>query len=60
MTPDAPDGALPRPPYEPLRLNGSLALMNFERARATSDRLALPEVRLRVYMDIAQQAIQTK
>ena len=39
---------------------GSLALMNFERARATSDRLALPEVRLRVYMEIAQQTIQAK
>lgn len=39
---------------------GSLALMNFERARATSDRLALPEVRLRVYMEIAQQTIQGK
>jgi hypothetical protein len=39
---------------------GSLALMNFERARATADTLALPEVRLRVYMDIAQQTIQAK
>lgn len=39
---------------------GSLALVNFERARATSDRLALPEVRLRVYMEIAQQSIQSK
>lgn len=39
---------------------GSLALVNFERARATSDRLALPEVRLRVYMEIAQQSIQAK
>ena len=37
---------------------GSLALVNFERARATSDRLALPEVRLRVYLEIAQQSIQ--
>ncbi|HYV10554.1 MAG TPA: PPC domain-containing protein [Pyrinomonadaceae bacterium] len=39
---------------------GSLALVNFERARATSDRLSLPEVRLRVYMEIAQQTTQTK
>ncbi len=39
---------------------GSLALVNFERARATSDGLALPEVRLRAYMEIAQQAIQSK
>lgn len=38
---------------------GSLALVNFERARATSDRLTLPEVRLRVYMEIAQQSIQS-
>lgn len=39
---------------------GSLALVNFERAKATSDQFALPEVRLRAYMEIAQQAIQTK
>lgn len=39
---------------------GSLALVNFERARATSDRLALPEVRLRAYLEIAQQTIQSK
>jgi len=31
---------------------GSLALVNFERARATSDRLVLPEVRLRAYLEI--------
>ena len=37
---------------------GSLALMNFERARAASDKFALPEVRLRAYMEIAQQTIQ--
>jgi len=37
---------------------GSLALVNFERARATSDQFALPEVRLRAYMEIAQQTIQ--
>jgi len=39
---------------------GSLALVNFERARAASDRLRLPEVRLRAYMEIAQQTIQPK
>ena len=39
---------------------GSLALVNFERARATSDRLSLPEVRLRMYLEIAQQSIQAK
>ena len=37
---------------------GSLAITNFERAKATTDRLQLPEVRLRVYLDIAQQTIQ--
>lgn len=36
----------------------TLALANFERAKATSDRLRLPEVRLRVYLEIAQSAIQ--
>ena len=39
---------------------GSLALVNFERAKAASDGLALPEVRLRAYMEIAQQTIQLK
>jgi len=39
---------------------GSLALVNFERAQATSDRLLLPEVRLRAYMEIAQQTVQGK
>jgi hypothetical protein len=39
---------------------GSLALVNFERARATSDNVLLPEVRLRVYLEIAQQTIQNK
>ena len=37
---------------------GGLALVNFERARAASDRLRLPEVRLRAYFEIAQQTIQ--
>lgn len=39
---------------------GGLALVNFERAKATSDRLRLPEVRLRAYLEIAQQTIQGK
>ncbi|HEX5601172.1 MAG TPA: hypothetical protein VFX63_01435 [Pyrinomonadaceae bacterium] len=39
---------------------GSLALVNFERAKATSDQFALPEVRLRAYLEIAQQTIQGK
>jgi hypothetical protein len=37
---------------------GTLAIANFERAKLTSDRLRLPEVRLRVYFAIAQQTIQ--
>lgn len=36
----------------------TLAMTNFERAKQTSDRLRLPEVRLRAYLEIAQQAIQ--
>jgi hypothetical protein len=45
---------------EVLRLSqalGTLAATNFERARAGADRLRLPEVRLRAYLDIAQQSI---
>ena len=37
---------------------GSLALANFERAKSTTERLRLPEVRLRVYLEIAQESIQ--
>ena len=37
---------------------GTLALVNFERAKAASDRLRLPEVRLKAYLEIAQQTIQ--
>ena len=36
----------------------TLAMTNFERAKVTTDRLRLPEVRLRVYLEIAQQSIQ--
>ena len=36
----------------------TLAMTNFERAKATADRLRQPEVRLRAYMEIAHQAIQ--
>lgn len=36
---------------------GSLALVNFDRAKATADKLRLPEVRLHVYLQIAEQTI---
>ena len=36
---------------------GTLALVNFDRARGASDRLRLPEVRLKAYLEIAQQTI---
>jgi hypothetical protein len=39
---------------------GTLALVNFERARGASDRFRLPEVRLKAYLEIAQQTIQAK
>lgn len=37
---------------------GSLALTNFDRAKSASDRINAPEIRLKAYLDIAQQAIQ--
>lgn len=37
---------------------GTLAFSNFEGAKAVADRIRLPEVRLRTYMEIAQQTIQ--
>lgn len=37
---------------------GTLATINFERAKQVSDRLRLPEIRLRAYLEIAQQTIQ--
>ncbi len=39
---------------------GTLAITNFERSKSMADRLRLPEVRLRAYLDIAQQTIQAK
>jgi hypothetical protein len=36
---------------------GTLALANFDRAKLTSDRIKLPEVRLRAYLEIAQQSL---
>jgi len=35
----------------------TLALTNFDRARLTADRIRLPELRLRAYLDIAQSTI---
>lgn len=37
---------------------GSLAITNFDRAKLTSDRLRLPELRLHAYLDIAQQTVE--
>ncbi len=39
---------------------GSLALINFDRAKAASDKLRLAEVRLHVYLQIAEQTITGK
>ena len=38
---------------------GSLALSNFEGAKSEADKVRLPEVRLRIYLEIAQQTIQS-
>ena len=37
---------------------GDLALTNFDRAKATTEKIHLPEVRLMVYLEIAQQTIK--
>jgi len=39
---------------------GSLALVNFDRAKAASDKLQLAEVRLHVHLKIAEQTITRK
>ncbi|HJS24494.1 MAG TPA: PPC domain-containing protein [Pyrinomonadaceae bacterium] len=37
---------------------GDLALTNFDRAKATTEKIRLPEVRLKVYLEIAQHTIE--
>lgn len=37
---------------------GSLALSDFDRAKSSADKIRLPEVRLRTYLDIATQTIE--
>ena len=37
---------------------GTIAVVNFERTKATADRISAPEARLKIYLDIAQQTIQ--
>ena len=37
---------------------GNMAVVNFDRAKATADRIRAPEARLKIYLDIAQQTIQ--
>ena len=51
-------GTVPQVAQRLSTLLGTLAVTNFDRARAASDRINLPEVRLKVYLDIAQQTIQ--
>jgi hypothetical protein len=50
-------GSVPQAAIQVANALGTLAVANFERARAASDRFRLPEVRLRAYLEIAQQTI---
>jgi hypothetical protein len=38
----------------------SIALTDFDRAKASSDKIRLPEIRLRAYIDIAQETVLVK
>ena len=40
------------------RVLGTLALADFDQAKAAAERIGLPEVRLRTYLEIAEQTIQ--
>jgi hypothetical protein len=40
------------------RTLATLALINFDQAKAASDKIRLAEVRLKAYLDIADQSIQ--
>jgi hypothetical protein len=51
-------GTVPQVAQRLSTLLGTLAVTNFDRAKAASERINLPEVRLKVYLDIAQQTIQ--
>jgi len=37
---------------------GSLATINFDRAKLTTDRIRAPEARLQIYLEVAQQTIK--
>ena len=45
--------------YNLSRVLAALALTNFDQAKAAADRIRLTEVRLKVYVDIAEQALLT-
>jgi hypothetical protein len=54
------EGALAQLTNQMSDVLGSLALINFDRAKAASDKLRLAEVRLHVYLQIAEQTITGK
>jgi hypothetical protein len=54
------EGVLAQVAGELSEVLGSMAMVNFDRAKATSDKLRLPEVRLHVDLQIAEQTITGK